>query len=96
MNYVVLLGFQRLRIGGEHMTAFEVIQERGWIQFAYSSPDGVCLSQALTQAYPIWLQYAHAHWKLRKLLGGVGLVEWNDYPGRTQEEVLAILQEAGV
>ena len=96
MSYVPLLAFQRLRVAGEHMTALEVIQQKGWIQLAYDSPNGVCLSRALTITYPTWSEYDHAYRKLRKLLGGVELVEWNDYPGRTKEEVLAVLQEAGV
>lgn len=58
-----------------------------------------CLFGALSRFYKYY-QAAEKEFKIRTVLDkrgyNVSYIEWNDMPGRTQEEVLELCQEAGV
>ena len=78
------------------MAALEIIQQKGWIQRRPASLDGVCISRALWLAYGTHEGYRRARAKVASVIKTPNLVAWNDKPGRTREEVLAVLQEARV
>lgn len=72
--------------------------EAGWCQGAARTRDGVCIIGSLHDA-PNHETYIAAS---QRLLAAVkqtgfargGLPEFNDYPGRTQEEILAVFDDA--
>lgn len=68
----------------------DVIEECGWTQGTSVRRGRVCLVQAMQRAStgPAWSQLA-----ARVIpLVGMSLVVWNDAPGRTVEEVVALLR----
>jgi hypothetical protein len=82
--------------------AIEIIVERGWCQRKLVDDDGrVCASEALRLAmliYPQPMVAVRVAVRLRRAAGfgrsaGV-LVDWNDHPGRTVENVVSTLKRA--
>ena len=85
----------------------EIIDEQGWIQGAYQHRSaGYCVLGALGKAS--WQQMAlmipakDLIWDTieeqyprdpTKMRGYVGVAGWNDSPGRTKDEVLAVLDK---
>lgn len=72
--------------------AADYIEQHGWCQNTMSTPSGrVCLVGALLAAAPD-AGSAQVTRILDRL--GPGIVSWNDYVGRTKEEVTARLRSA--
>jgi len=83
------------------MKSIQTLQERGWCQGGLDNDRGqVCLMGAVvktvqnTKAYhdiwdDFWMDFNN--WVIAKC--GVNPVFWNDKPGRTKEEVIALLRE---
>lgn len=78
------------------LEAAEYIRTHGWCQGCWAIGNSVCIAQALRvvvprSAYP----YRHALHHLISTLGGeITPVMFNDAPGRTKEDVLALLEKA--
>ena len=86
--------------------AREIIDEQGWAQGTYRNHRGYCVLGALAQASwqqtalmipakdlvwdTIQEQYPRDPTKIRVY---VGIAGWNDSPGRTKDEVLAVLDK---
>ena len=73
--------------------------ERGWIQGAYCTVDGVCMTGALGYGgdgvFDIELDILDAATKrLEAATGWCPVTLWNDVPGRTQAEVIAAYDRA--
>ena len=88
------------------MKPSDIITQYGWIQGAPESEQGFCLQGALYNVY----RGHHDPWKLMQVTRQVQAVifnngqpyhkwasisEWNDTPGRTKRQVLAVLRKAG-
>lgn len=81
----------------------EVIQQRGWIQDEGKIPGvGICAGAAVCYAAHPENEGGQAHrasakcerlWNRLEQVTGSGLTTWNDTPGRTIEQVIALLQE---
>lgn len=80
--------------------AAEYIRHNGWCQGIVQAGDRVCLVGSLyvglglkvsgcniLKIEPLFQKVAKAH-------GKYDLAEWNDAPGRTKEEVIALLEKA--
>ena len=80
------------------MTAYEVIQKYGWTQGRLGNyTDGFCINGALHYAYACDMhEQSKAFDKLSTTIGSQHLALWNDKHGRTVDEVLDVLNEAGV
>lgn len=84
--------------------AADVIRERGWVQHRIRDEKGrVCAVGAIdTVAAPLWPTGTGVRRAALRLLrltadssGRVySLTSWNDRPGRTKEEVLALFEQA--
>jgi hypothetical protein len=88
----------------------EIIHERDWCQRTLMDDDGrVCLDMAMTLAMPVHQPFTPgfvvapmvAQMVRRRVCQAVGLnpygetlSEWNDWPGRTVEEVVLALKRA--
>lgn len=79
------------------MKPSEVIMERGWIQAGSSRPEGVCMLQAICIAVHdgdacddscerFFIPFEDA-------VPDKDAIGWNDAPGRTIEQVIALLRE---
>jgi hypothetical protein len=77
--------------------------KRGWCQRDYKNRDRVCLHRALTEAALLAPNYSEAlQAAFSRVLAVIPpnpvsryiIQDWNDEPGRTQEEVLAVLDRA--
>lgn len=90
------------------MTAAEFLEQHEWCQFTKaknthgcavrvgdSAATQFCLAGAMLRAYP-GLELCEAWAKVRAHLNGVFPTTWNDAPGRTKAEVVALLRKAGV
>lgn len=81
------------------MRPSEYIQQNGWCQQQFSKWDkgqlvGVCISTALHQCYGEYFE-SPTHRRLYKAMEeklGVSPIRWQDAPGRTKAEVLALLE----
>ena len=84
--------------------ALELVR-KGWTQRANArdasgnavSPIGTeaccwCLDGALLVASDSALEYLQASISVSEALGGKGYIGWNDTPGRTQDEVVSLLE----
>ena len=84
--------------------AMTLLARNGWVKGCIVSPQGYCVAGALLRAIPRprrdWLS---AHRRARQLVtdqvrGWHGydpsIEAWNDMPGRTQDEVMRVLQSA--
>lgn len=73
--------------------AAELIRRHGWVQRKFGSDGGgFCLIGALIHASPS--RYEDAYARVSQELGERSLISWNDAEGRTQEEVLELLERA--
>lgn len=71
----------------------DVIRERGWVQCAWTGEDGsVCMMMAVSIADTDGNVFIDAHEELARRTSPLGPTSWNDAPGRTREEVLALLE----
>jgi hypothetical protein len=72
-----------------------IIQDR-WCPVGGSDEmGGVCAMLAIARQYPGPVDdYQYTLDFFRKAIGGRGIVEWNDTPGRTQVEVVAAFDRA--
>ncbi len=78
------------------MKPSEVIMERGWIQNGGSSPAGVCILQAICLALhgdEPCIDTCETSWIPFEEATDDDPIGWNDTPGRTVEQVIALLQE---
>lgn len=94
------------------MKAYELLEQAGWCQGTYArnwvgkkvdphnkSACSFCLLGALEKIYDgtsIAMREAKQALYLHAIPHNIGLVEWNDAPGRTQAEVIAALKAADV
>jgi|SRR5947207_929590 len=72
--------------------------EQGWCQGTARTREGVCLIASLHGA-PNYETYVEAHKLLLRAIGETGfarggILEFNDAPGRTKDEVLAVCDRA--
>lgn len=81
------------------MKPSDIVRERGWVQYTGNGPNGeVCMGRAICLAAhgdvgcrtdgpcgAIWAPFTAAT--------GGSVTVWNDAPGRTMEQVIALLQE---
>jgi hypothetical protein len=75
--------------------AADRIEQRGWVQGHTSSDEGLCLIYALGEATRV---NAPSKWRtvsdsLQRIVG-LDLVDWNDAPGRTKQQVLDAFRAA--
>jgi hypothetical protein len=64
--------------------------EAGWSQYEFQNDRGaVCIEGAIRLP-----AYRDAVYRLQRAIGTRSLVSWNDAPGRTKEEVLAVFDRA--
>ena len=76
--------------------------EQGWCQGAAITRDGVCMTAAVhaaLQDVPDYVTYKKAYMLLLRAVketgfSAGGLAEFNDTPGRTKDEVLAVYDRA--
>lgn len=74
--------------------AAELIRRHGWVQRKYGSHgEGYCIIGAII-AVPKHGSGFSAIEALREELGDQSVMQWNDHPDRTQEEVLELLEKA--
>ena len=83
------------------MKPSEIVRERGWIQGHFDSPNGVCVSVALSFSCHGTVMPCsgrctdlgqRTYLAMNPAVGG-SLICWNDVRGRTIEQVIALLQE---
>lgn len=75
------------------LDAANLIETRGWHQGSYESKDGcLCIFGAVHQAanHGDYEEAWHLLWE-RTVTDSP--IDWNDQPGRTKDEVLALLRE---
>jgi hypothetical protein len=71
--------------------AADYIREHGWCQFSYEQPTGqVCIIGAITSATTPFDISEELRGYLHDVLGTHGTL-WNDLAGRTESEVLGVL-----
>lgn len=79
------------------LQAADYINQYGWCQGTFKNEQGqVCIVGALgavTQQYKSIHIYSQMRLKITKLIG-CGATIWNDVPGRTKDEVVAMLRKA--
>lgn len=80
------------------MKPSEVIMERGWIQNSLSRPEGVCILQSICLALHgdescKDQQCEKARVPFQRAVKNRDIIAWNDKPGRTVEQVIALLRE---
>ena len=72
----------------------DILEDGGWVQHAYETDKGEhCLIGALEVAAPYGTLYSEARNALFDVVGTSPL-SWNDMPGRTKEQVIAVVREA--
>ncbi len=81
-------------------SAAQLIEEKGWIQYQNKNHSGFCMHGAITDAVIMDPGNDHTydriyliHKRLKARLDCTGITTWNDFPGRTKEEVVAALLE---
>jgi hypothetical protein len=77
-------------------SAADYIREHGWCQHQWENASGsVCLKGAASKATDCdLLRHTPLIYALRETIGiPEGLSDWNDTPGRTKEEVLAVFDK---
>lgn len=82
----------------------EVIRRYGWTQFVYidAQTGARCLAGAIMDVTGTFSPTNSAYWELRhevtRRVGddSLGVVGWNDAPGRTADEVLELLDREDV
>jgi hypothetical protein len=84
----------------------ENIRTYGWTQHEFGDiNDGFCINGAVNYAGTgdsVWVRLEHPNFKvlqsakhaLRNVFDILFLAEWNDEPGRTKEEVIALFEQA--
>jgi hypothetical protein len=76
------------------MTPSQLIRRYGWVQGDYGGKDcGYCIVGALTEGGVGSMDFAYT---IADKIGGMHIVDWNDAPGRTVNEVLALLEGEGL
>src|SRR5260221_14376056 len=71
------------------------IEEHGWVQGGYDHGEAVCILGAYKK-----LGLGHFHVSTKRIYsfiksnGQYGIVDYNDTPGRTKEEVITMLKQA--
>lgn len=86
----------------ELYTACEILREYGWIQGKFRTDDGMCVLEALYEAYARletdYTRRERVNCVVRDSLPvtdrNKGLTTWNDTFGRTFPDVIALLREA--
>lgn len=74
------------------MKAHQLIRQYGWVQKQYGDRNvGFCLAGAIDAAYGCGVQALVHRLNLIDEIGAE-LSEWNDMEGRTQDEVIAVLE----
>ena len=78
------------------LDAADLIEKKGWIQGANWRPGrGFCVFGAIDRvAKNDGPAFNDAVKRVYSLIEGHGIAKWNDEPGRTKEEVLAMLRRA--
>lgn len=89
--------------------AIDVLDERGWTQGSYNNEDGCCAVGALglaANALPDDIRHSHYMTVRNELYRevstsvpdgadvGADVIDWNDEPGRTADEVKALFRRA--
>lgn len=76
------------------LKAAALIEERGWCQGSMLSPSGYCALGAIGVAG----DYRDIAYKARDKFSAVvgSVATWNDWPGRTKEEVIAKLRSVAI
>jgi hypothetical protein len=75
-------------------TAAMVIEKHGWVQGKFGSElCGFCILGAMLHTCDV-TNITRAQMFLDTITGLYGVAHWNDQPGRTKEEVLALLTQA--
>ena len=90
-------------VGEILLEAANYIERHGWCQFRLATKEGeVCARGAIRRVLDISTdevqvltrEEAKAIWRLFEYLGQRSVSNWNDYPGRTKEQVVAALRGA--
>jgi hypothetical protein len=76
------------------LDAASILEERGWIQGAGHSSNGHCAMNAIDSTGAEHRAVLIALITLTEKLGPIA--QWNDTPGRTKEEVIAMLRETAL
>jgi hypothetical protein len=76
------------------LDAANILEEQGWIRGNLCRPEGYCILGAMDAAKPPAAAMVIAFMRLEKKLGPPA--QWNDTPGRTKEEVIAMLRETAL
>ncbi len=76
--------------------AARLLDVAGWIQHAYARPEGYCMIGALSKAAgcspgTYELTYLQTLQAIAVHTRPLPIVHWNDLPGRTKKEVIALL-----
>lgn len=77
------------------LDAADILEERGWIQGFSRTSDGYCIMGALDAASAVTEPARNALFMLAYKIGGP-VPQWNDTPGRTKEEAIAMLRETAL
>jgi hypothetical protein len=78
------------------LDAANILEERGWIQGGFGNASrGYCMMGAIGETR------ADENWQLMAMIAlnqkfGQPMEQWNDTPGRTKEEVIAMLRETAL
>lgn len=71
--------------------AAEYMREHGWCQGTLQNEQGQCCANgAMDKAIPSVTRFIDVQNAFYRELGIKSVTDWNDKPGRTQEEVLAV------
>jgi hypothetical protein len=83
--------------------AIKLIQERGWFQKRLGKPGQVCLGLAIARTSGSGPEKLEALLLLRTIISQIpdnrppgsfySIVDWNDAPGRTKEDVVGLLRK---
>lgn len=68
--------------------------EKGWTQGVYEDCGAFCLSGAIYEVVGRGGDVVPAREYVKKAIGIISLVGWNDEPGRTQAEVVSAVRKA--
>jgi hypothetical protein len=85
-------------IGTALIKAADYIEKYGWCQHSHSKAGTVCLWGAICEANGGDGRLCDdAYDKVETFLQNpIGAINWNDAPGRTKDEVIALLRKAAV
>jgi hypothetical protein len=80
-------------VGRQLINAADYIEKHGWCQNTYWDEQGrVCALGAIRRANALTRDANDAAFKMLRFLDG-SVHGWNDAPGRTKEEVVAVLRK---